>query len=102
MGGSRVSAEKVPPGVPQVLRATYWGGDAGREFVILVDGKPLATQKLDRSKPNAFLDVEFPLPADLIAGQDKGDDSLSGEAGSVAGGISAQGAEGRELAASFS
>jgi DUF1680 family protein len=78
---------KVLPGVPQVLRATYWGGDAGREFDILVDGKPLATQKLDRSKPNAFLDVDYPFPADLIAGKDKVTIRFQAKPGSIAGGI---------------
>jgi DUF1680 family protein len=78
---------KVLPGVPQVLRATYWGGDAGRDFDILVDGKPLATQKLDRSKPNAFLDVDYPIPADLIAGKDKVTIRFQAKPGSIAGGI---------------
>ena len=78
---------KVLPGVPQVLRATYRGDDAGREFDILVDGKLLATQKLTRAKPGDFLDVEYPLPAELLAGKSKITVRFQAKPGSVAGGI---------------
>ncbi|MGB8356525.1 MAG: glycoside hydrolase family 127 protein [Chthoniobacteraceae bacterium] len=56
----------------QILRCTYWGDDAGaRTFDILVDGKLLATQSLNHDSPGKFLDVDYPLPADLITGKGK-------------------------------
>ena len=61
---------KVAPNQPQTLMCTYWGGDVGREFEILVDGRPIATQKLERNQDGEFFDVEYPLPADLLAGRD--------------------------------
>ena len=59
---------KSQPGTAQVLRCTYWGDDSGnREFEILVNGKSIANQKLDRNQPGKFFDVEYPLPADVTA-----------------------------------
>jgi len=53
---------KVEPNTQQVLRATYCGDDAGREFDILVNGNVIATQKLDRNQRGQFFDVDYPLP----------------------------------------
>jgi DUF1680 family protein len=62
---------KVLRNVPQLLRCTYWGDEAGRrEFDILINGKLLATQKLDHNKPGQFFDVEYPIPAELISFND--------------------------------
>lgn len=52
-----------------VLMATYWGDERRREFDILIDGQHLARQRLDHDKPGEFLDVEYPIPAALIAGK---------------------------------
>ncbi len=65
-GGYLQFEMKVLAGTPQVLRCTYWGGDAGnREFDILINGKLLKTEKLNRSKPGMFFQVEYPIPAAL-------------------------------------
>lgn len=62
---------KTVRNAPQVLRCTYWGEEVGkREFDILVNGKLLATQKLDRNKPGKFFDVEYPLSAELTGNSD--------------------------------
>ncbi|PXA96016.1 hypothetical protein DMC47_18440 [Nostoc sp. 3335mG] len=60
----------VKPG-PLVLQATYWGGEGNRNFDILVDGRKLATQTLDRAKPGEFFDVEYPVPEAMTRGKDK-------------------------------
>ncbi|HPI75057.1 MAG TPA: glycoside hydrolase family 127 protein, partial [bacterium] len=53
---------KVAPGEDQALYVQYWGSDAGaRTFDLLVDGRILATQKLNREKPNRFYSVLYPL-----------------------------------------
>jgi uncharacterized protein len=52
-----------------VLQATYWGDERPREFDILIDGKPLAHQKLDADKPGNFFDVEYPIPDELVRGK---------------------------------
>ena len=52
------------------LYCTYWGNDAQRRmFDILVDGSVIATQSLERNKPNEFFDVEYPLAAELTRGK---------------------------------
>ena len=58
---------KVRPDL--VLQATYWGDERRREFDILIDGQPLAHQLLDQDRPGEFFDVEYPIPATLIAGK---------------------------------
>ncbi len=65
-GGYLQFEMKVLSATPQVFRCTYWGGDAGnREFDILINGKLLKTEKLNRSKPGMFFQVEYPIPAAL-------------------------------------
>ena len=79
---------KVLRDTPQILRCTYWGDDTGgREFDILVDGKLLATQKLDRNQPGKFFDVEYPLPAALLAGKDTITIRIQPRPGHIAGGL---------------
>lgn len=60
---------KVLPDQPMALFCTYWGGDYGQTFDILVDGQKIATQTLTRSQPEEFFDVEYKLPKDLTAGK---------------------------------
>lgn len=69
-GGYIEARMKVLPGIPQALRCTYSGDDAGGALDILVDGKPVATQKLNRAQPGKFFDVEYPIPAALIEKKD--------------------------------
>lgn len=79
---------KVLPGVPQSLRCTYWGDDAGnRTFDLLVGGKMIATQTLERNKPGQFLQVETPIPADLINGKQAVTVRLQAKPGKIAGGL---------------
>ena len=40
-----------------------------REFDILIDGQTLARQQLNLDHPGEFFDVEYPIPAALIAGK---------------------------------
>lgn len=71
-GGAFSYELKVPAGAPAILLCTYWGSDGGnRVFDILVDGEKIALQKLERNKPNEFFDVEYPVPANLIAGKQR-------------------------------
>jgi hypothetical protein len=54
---------KVLPNQPAELCCTYWGGEQGeRAFDILVNGAPLATEKLTSCKPGAFYDRHYPIP----------------------------------------
>ncbi len=54
------------------LVVTYWGSNAGtRAFDILVDGKVIATQRLNRIKPERFVDVVYPIPPELTKGKTK-------------------------------
>jgi len=61
----------VDPQKPATLSCVYWGSDAGRQFNIEVDGKVIATQKLELSKPSLFLRVDYPIPFEVTQGKDK-------------------------------
>lgn len=78
---------KVRRDMPQVLRATYWGDDSKRNFDVLVEGDLLATQELNGNQRGRFFDVEYPLPATLLAGKDKVTIRLQAKPGSIAGGL---------------
>ena len=62
---------KVMPGEEQLLLLSYLGDDRGRAFDILVDGKKIATQELKGGQPGRFIDVEYPIPAELTQAKTK-------------------------------
>jgi len=78
---------KVEPESALVLRCDYWGGDAGREFEILVDGRRLATQKLENERPDQFFHVDYPLPAERLRGRERITVRFETRNGRVAGGV---------------
>ena len=62
----------VDPNKANELVLTYWGGETlKRVFDIIVDGRKIATQKLQQDKPGKFFDVTHPLPSDLTRGKTK-------------------------------
>ena len=69
--GANFSYElKVSTEAPSALVVTYWGGDEGnRVFDILANETKLATQKLESSRPNEFIEVVYPLPFSLVQGK---------------------------------
>ncbi|KQM66273.1 MULTISPECIES: glycoside hydrolase family 127 protein [unclassified Sphingomonas] len=67
-GGFMEFTMKTRPG-PLVLQATYWGGERGRDFDILVDNVKVATQHLSEDRPGKFFDVDYPLPEALTRGK---------------------------------
>jgi len=79
---------KVPGDSGAELMVTYWGSDGGgnREFDVLIDGKKVATQKLDNNQPQKFFDVIYPIPAEL-AGQQKITVKFQAAPGKWAGGV---------------
>lgn len=54
---------------PLVLQATFWGGERGGAFDILVDNVKVATQRLGEDRPGKFFDVDYPLPEALTRGK---------------------------------
>jgi hypothetical protein len=60
---------KVRPDAPTDLVVTYWGGDVRREFDVLIDGKVIATQKLESNKPGEFFEVRYAIPLEMIQGE---------------------------------
>jgi DUF1680 family protein len=69
-GGWFTFEMKVDPDAAQDLICTYWGGDRGRVFKILVDGVELTTQRLDEKAPGRFYDETYPL-GDMTKGKSK-------------------------------
>ena len=79
---------KVLPDQPVDLIVTYWGGDGGnRVFDILVDGRKVATQKLNTPKPGQFTGVTYRVPVECTKGKTKVTVKFQGHPGSMAGGV---------------
>ncbi len=49
------------------LAVTYSGWDRNRRFDVLANGKLLATEHLDGSRPGQFFEKHYPLSADVLA-----------------------------------
>lgn len=78
---------RVLPDLPMKLACTYWGGDSGRTFAILVDAQVIAVQKLDRSKPGEFIEVEYDIPEELTRNKSSVVVRFEGHNDSIVGGI---------------
>jgi hypothetical protein len=78
---------KVLPGQAQDLVVTYWGDDRGRTFDLLIDGHPLATQRLTGSHPGAFFDETYPLNPALTQGKEKVTVKVQASPNSFGGGV---------------
>lgn len=64
----------VEPAHPMMLVVTYHSGQRGigaATFDILVDGECVGHQKVTRSRPDRFFDVEYAVPANLVQGKEK-------------------------------
>jgi hypothetical protein len=58
---------------PMALVVTYHSGEGRRGravFEILVDGQRIAEQKITRSRPARFFDLEYPIDAKLVDGKE--------------------------------
>jgi DUF1680 family protein len=51
---------------PLTLSVTYWAGERGRTFDVLVNDRRIATVALDGRQPDRFVDAAYPIPADLV------------------------------------
>lgn len=61
----KVSADKK-----NTLYCTYWGMDnRGRKFDILIDGKPLTSEDLNKYKESRFYEIAYQLPIELTKGK---------------------------------
>ena len=79
---------KVLPDAPAELLVAYWGSDGGaREFDVQVDGRTIATQRLQSNRPGRFYDEVYPIPADLTKGKNKVTVRFQAHPGKTAGGI---------------
>lgn len=68
------------------LRITYYGGDRNRDFDIYINNMLFKTVKLDGSAGDRFIDVDYPLPAELT-NKDVLTVKFVAHPGSTAGGI---------------
>jgi hypothetical protein len=61
-----------PEKAAKTLRVTYNGNDSGRNFDILINNELLATVNLKAEYGDRFVDVDYPIPAQMIAKNRKG------------------------------
>jgi len=79
---------KVLPNAAQALVITYWGSEGGsRTFDVVVNGKVIATQKLNNDKPNEFFDVEHALTPEILQGKERITVMFKAHKGNIAGGV---------------
>ncbi len=79
---------KAAPGEAQALCVQYWGSDAGaRTFDLLVDGRIIASQNLNREKPNRFYRVLYPLERTCLTQPSEIDVRFQAHAKNLAGGL---------------
>jgi hypothetical protein len=79
---------RVLPDQPMTLHCTFWGSDSGnRTFDILVDDRKLATQTLDRNRPDAFFEVDYEIPPTMTEGKQQVTVTFRGHPGHFAGGV---------------
>jgi len=79
---------KVSPEQPVLLVCTYWGSDGGgREFDLLVDGKKIATERLESKRPGVFYDQGYPVPAELTKGKERVTVRFQAHPSRMAGGV---------------
>ncbi len=71
------------------LRITYFGLDEGRNFDILLNGKPLASVALQGGKGPEFFTIDYPIPDNFVeaAGQESHTLLFRAHPNSIAGGI---------------
>jgi uncharacterized protein len=79
---------KVQPDEPQELAVTYWGSDANnRVFDILIDGRRIATERLQNNRPNKFYEEIYPLTRELVKGKERVEVKFQAKEGAWAGGV---------------
>ena len=79
---------KVLPDRPMTLVCTYWGSDAdSRTFDILVDDHKIATQTLDKNRPDQYFDAEYDVPARLTRDKQHVTVKFQAHPGATAGGL---------------
>lgn len=77
---------KVLTDTQMSLDCTWWGGDEGRNFQILIDDKQIAQVRIG-GHPDQFYTDSFQIPADLTKGKDKVTVRFQAPSNGMAGGI---------------
>jgi hypothetical protein len=54
------------------IEVTYWGGDRGRKFDILVNSKRIASEELKGSKPGEFFAKRYSIPESVLKAASNG------------------------------
>ena len=62
----------VDPAHPMAVVATYYSDEwRKRTFDVVVEGKTVGSETIEKGGPVHFYDVEYPIPADLVNGKQK-------------------------------
>jgi len=77
----------VEDGVTNYLKVKYFSGDAGRSFVIKIDGAVLEEVVLENVNPGDFYEAYYEIPAEMINDKESITVIFEASLGSYAGGI---------------
>ncbi|MBI4556159.1 MAG: glycoside hydrolase family 127 protein [Candidatus Hydrogenedentes bacterium] len=69
------------------LLVTYWGGDAGRTFDVVINNQRIATETLQPERPGQTVDIAYPIPQEIADSKDKLTVSFRANHGTMAGGV---------------
>jgi len=85
-GGSMTFTMKTDPNGQNTLMGTYWGMDnRGRQFDVLVDGKVIASEDLNKYKESRFYDISYLIPPELTKGKESVTVKFQAKTGNSAG-----------------
>lgn len=77
----------VEPGAENLLRVSYFSGDAGRRFTLLINGEVLESVVLQNVNPGDFYEARYPIPAEMIGDAQQITVTFRADQGGYAGGI---------------
>ncbi|WP_375447155.1 beta-L-arabinofuranosidase domain-containing protein [uncultured Fibrella sp.] len=85
-GNALTFTMKTDPEAQNILIGTYWGMDnRGRQFEVMIDGKVVANEDLNKYKESRFYEIPYKIPTELTKGKSAVTVKLQAKPGNSAG-----------------